>query len=172
MKTMAPGLRRIALTAHVTCSVGWLGAVAAFLALAIAGLAGQDAQMVRAAYLSMELTAWYVIVPFAFCSLLTGLVMSLGTPWGLIRHFWVLFKFFITVVATIVLLGYLQTLTHLAGAAAETGLSGAERASPVIHAGAALVALLVANVLAVFKPRGMTRYGQRTLREQRAVSQS
>ena len=55
--TMTPRLRKFALTAHVTCSVGWLGAVAGFLALAVAGLTSQDAQMVRAAYLAMELTA-------------------------------------------------------------------------------------------------------------------
>jgi hypothetical protein len=37
---MTPRLRKFALTAHVTSSVGWLGAVAAFLALAVAGLTG------------------------------------------------------------------------------------------------------------------------------------
>ena len=56
--TMTPGLRKFALTAHVTSSVGWLGAVAAFLALAVAGLAVRDAQTVRASYLSMELIGW------------------------------------------------------------------------------------------------------------------
>jgi len=34
---MTPRLRKFVLTAHVTLSVGWLGAVAGFLALAIAG---------------------------------------------------------------------------------------------------------------------------------------
>jgi hypothetical protein len=42
--------------------------------------------------------------------------------------------------------------------------------SPTLHASLALVLLLVATVLAVFKPRGMTRYGQRRQREQRMVS--
>ena len=86
---MPPRLRKLALTAHITSSVGWMGAVTAFLALAVAS---QDAQMARAAYLAMEVTAWWVIVPLAFASLLTGLVVSLGTPWGLFRHYWVLIK--------------------------------------------------------------------------------
>jgi hypothetical protein len=43
---MSPGLRKLALLAHVTCSVGWLGAVAGFLALAIAGLASRELLMV------------------------------------------------------------------------------------------------------------------------------
>src|SRR5437667_10469521 len=60
---MTPGLRKFALTAHVACSVGWLGAVAGFMALAVAGLASHDAQMAHAAYLAMELVTWFVIVP-------------------------------------------------------------------------------------------------------------
>ncbi len=86
--TMAPRVRRFALTAHVTFSVGWLGAVARSLALAVAGLTSQDAQTVRAAYLALELTGWFVLVPLAGASLLTGIIQSLGTKWGLFRHYW------------------------------------------------------------------------------------
>jgi ABC-type nickel/cobalt efflux system permease component RcnA len=81
-------LRKLVLTAHITFSVGWLGAVAVFLALAIAGLTSRDPQMVRAAYSAMELTARFVIVPLAIASLFSGLIQSLGTPWGLFRHYW------------------------------------------------------------------------------------
>ena len=78
--TMRPGLRKFVRTAHITFAVGWLGAVAGFLALAIAGLTSQDAQMVRAAYLAMELITRFVIVPFSFIPLLlTGPLLSLGT---------------------------------------------------------------------------------------------
>ena len=80
--TLTPRLRKLALTAHVTSSVGWLGAVAVFLALGIAGLTSQDAQMVRAAYLTMDWAGWFVLVPLAVASLLTGLVQSLGTQWA------------------------------------------------------------------------------------------
>jgi len=118
--TMTPRVRKFALTAHVTSSVGWLGAVAGFLALAVVGLASQDAQVVRAAYLVMEPVGWFVLVPLAFASLLTGLVQSLGTTWGLLRHYWVLFKLLINVFATFVLLMYMQTLDRFAAVAAET----------------------------------------------------
>jgi hypothetical protein len=174
--TMTPRLRRFALAAHVASSVGWLGAVVVFLAVAVVGLTSQDGQTVRGAYVVMEPVAWYVLVPLAFASLLTGLVQSLGTAWGLFRHYWVLFKLMINVVATIVLLLYMQTLSSLADVAAETSLSsddlGALRsASPVLHAGAALLLLLVAMTLAVFKPPGLTPYGQRKQHEQRTASQ-
>lgn len=165
--TMTPRVRKFALTAHVTSSVGWLGAVAGFLALAIAGLTSRDAQIVRAAYLAMELIAWFVIVPLALASVLTGLVQSLGTTWGLFRHYWVLVKFSVTVLATVVLLLQTEAISYLGGVAAETTLSSADlrgaRFSLVVHAGGGLLVLLVPMTLSVYKPRGLTRYGRRKL---------
>jgi hypothetical protein len=174
--TMAPRLRKLALTAHVTSSVGFLGAVAAFLALAVAGLASQDGRMVRAAYLAMDLTAWFVIVPLSFAALLTGLVMSLGTNWGLFRHYWVLAKLLLTVFTITVLLLQMEGISYMAGAAAETALSSADlrglRSSLRTHAAGGLLVLLVTTTLSVFKPRGMTRYGWRKAHEERALSQA
>ena len=72
----------------------------------------------------MELTGWYVIVPFCFASLLTGLVQALGTPWGLFRHYWILVKLQIAILSTILLLLHMQATSRLAGAAAETIFSG------------------------------------------------
>jgi hypothetical protein len=171
--TMTPRLRKFALTAHVTTTVGWLGAVACFLALAVVGLTSQDAQTVRGAYLVMEPTAWCVLVPLAFASVLTGLVQSLGTEWGLFRHYWVLFKLLINVFANIVLLIYMETFSLMAGVAADlsTDVGVVRNASPMLHAALALLVLLVATVLAVYKPRGMTPYGWRKQHEQRTVSQ-
>jgi hypothetical protein len=169
---MTPRLRKLALTAHVTASVGWLGAVACFLALAVVGLTGRDAQTVRGAYLVMEPAAWFVLVPLAFASLLTGLVSSLGTAWGLFRHYWVVFKLLINVFATIVLLIYMETFRLMAGVAADpsTHLSEVRNPSPLLHAALALLLLLVATVLGVYKPRGLTRYGWRKQHEQQTVS--
>jgi len=160
-----PRLRKFALTAHVVSSIGWLGAVAVFLALSIVGLTSQDAQVVRAAYLAMESIGWLVLVPLSVASLLTGLVQALGTKWGLFRHYWVLAKLLINVGATIVLLLYMQTLSHLAGIAGATmssgGFGGLRNPSPLLHAGVALLLLLMAATLSVYKPPGLTRYGRR-----------
>jgi hypothetical protein len=167
--TMPPRLRKFALTAHVTSSVGWFGAIVAFLALAIVGLTSQDAQMVRAVYLAAEPITWFVIVPLALASLLTGIVQSLGTTWGLFRHYWVLFKLLLTVLATSILLMYTQTVGYFASIAAEPGASLGELRAPtfVLHSGAGLLVLLVTTVLAVYKPRGLTGYGRRKQDEQR-----
>jgi len=171
--TMPPRLRTLALTAHVMCSVGWIGAVVVFLAIAVIGLTSQDAQTVRGAYLVMEPAAWFVLVPLAFASLLTGIVQALGTTWGLLRHYWVLFKLLMTVFITIILLIYMETFSVMAGVAADPSadLGVVRNASPTLHAALALLVLLVAVVLAVYKPRGMTRYGWRNQHEQRALSQ-
>ncbi|MEP9389973.1 hypothetical protein [Mesorhizobium sp. KR9-304] len=166
---MTPGLRKIALTVHVASSVGSLGAVAGFLALAVAGLTSKDLQIVHAAYPAMELTAWFVIVPLVLASLLTGIVQSLGTPWGLFRHYWVLAKLLLNILVTIVLLLQLELIGYLADVSPETILSSADlrglRMSPVIHATGGLLVLLVPVALSLYKPRGLTRYGWRKQHE-------
>src|SRR5919106_3175534 len=100
----APALRRFTFTTHVTSSVGWIGAVLVFLALAAIGLVSRDERTVRGAYLVMAPAAWLVLVPLAHASLLSGIAISLGTPWGLLRYYWVVAKLAITLVSTIVLM--------------------------------------------------------------------
>ena len=79
--TLTPTLRKLVRTAHVTFTVGWLGAVAGFLALAVTGLNSQDTQIVRSAYLAMDLITRFVIVPLSIAPLLvTGPLLSLATP--------------------------------------------------------------------------------------------
>ncbi|HZS04779.1 MAG TPA: hypothetical protein VFD58_08085 [Blastocatellia bacterium] len=173
---MKPALRKFTLTAHITFSVGWLGAVAAYLALAITGLTSHDAGMVRAAYLSMELVGWFVIVPLSLATLLAGLVESLGTQWGLFRHWWVLVKFLLTTGATVILLQHMQAVTAISGVAADRALAATDfralRIQLVVHAGGGLLILLAATVLSVYKPWGMTPYGLRKQNGRRQVSPS
>ncbi|HJQ14805.1 MAG TPA: hypothetical protein VJ830_08670 [Anaerolineales bacterium] len=171
---MSRGTRKFFLTAHITFAVSWLGAVAGFLTLAIIGLQGQDTQTVGAAYLAMDWITRFVIVPLSFAPLITGPILSLGTPWGLFRHYWILAKLLITVLSTVILLIHLQPISHLAAAAAEGTLTSADRQiqiQMVVASTAALLALLVTNTLAVFKPRGITRYGWRKQYEERTASQ-
>jgi hypothetical protein len=174
--TIKANVRKFALTAHIVSSVGWLGAVAAFLALAVAGLTNRDAQMARSAYLAMELITWFVIVPSAFASLLTGLVVSLGSEWGLVRHYWVLAKLLITIIATVLLLIHTQPVGLLAALARETASPGAGsgrlQIQLVVDAVVALLALFVNVMLSVFKPWGMTPYGLRVRWERRSVSRA
>lgn len=162
---MTPGVRKFALTMHVTSSVGWVGAVAAFLALAFAGVGSQDAQIVRATYLAMHLITWFVIVPLSLAALSTGIVQSLGTTWGLFEHYWIVTKLLLTVLATIILLVHTQPIDHVAAMAAQATLAAGDlrqvRLQLVGDACAALFVLVVTTTLSVYKPWGMTSYGLR-----------
>jgi len=157
---MTPGLRKFALTVHLTLSVGWIGAVAAYLALGVAAVTSQDTQTVRAAWIAMELTGWFVIVPLALAALFTGIVMSLGTPWGLFRHYWVMISLVLTILSTAVLLLHMPDVSSLANVAREAdGADLAGLGGDLLHPGVGLLVLLGITALNVYKPRGMTRYG-------------
>ena len=166
---MTPGLRRFTFTTHITSSVGWVGATLAFLALAIIGFTSDDPGKVRGAYLLMAPAAWFVLVPLAHASLLSGIALSLGTTWGLFRYYWVVLKLGITAFATVMLLIYMGTFRQMAGVAADpiVDLAAVRNASPIVHATLALVLLIAATVLGVYKPFGTTAYGERRLWEQR-----
>ncbi len=168
--TMKPGLRKLVLTLHITSSVSWLGAVAGFLVLAITAINSKDAQMVRAAYLSMALIARFVIVPLAFASLLSGIIQALGTPWGLFRHYWILVKLLLTLFATVVLLLKTPLIGYAARqAAAATFFSADLHAAGrelLVHSAGGLLVLVVVTTVSIYKPWGLTRYGRRILHEQ------
>lgn len=169
---MTPRLRKATLTAHIVFSVGWLGAIVPYLALAIAGLTSGDAQMGHAAFVSMEVIGWYVIVPFSLAALLSGLVQALGTQWGLFRHWWILAKFLFTIVAVVVLLRHMQDVSRIARMAKETTLSSADFRPELIHAAGGLLIVLAATMLSVFKPWGMTPYGLSKMKQTESPSPS
>jgi hypothetical protein len=166
--TMAPPVRKLMLAAHLTFSVGWIGTVVAYLALGIAAVTSDSDRTVRAAWTAMELTGWYVIVPLALASLLTGIVMALGTRWGLFQHYWVLISFGLTIFATVVLILHMPDVSSQAAEAegahgAHLDALGGDLAHPAIG----LVVLLVIQVLNIYKPRGLTRYGHRKQQQDR-----
>lgn len=168
--------RKLALLAHVGTSVGFLGAVASFLVLAWAGLSSPDPVEVQAAYLAGEMITWRIILPLCFASLLTGLIVSLGTAWGLIRHYWVLIKLLITVLTTAVLMLHTQPVDHMAQLAVTSDLLPGDlrgaRVQLVVASAAGVVALLATTALSIYKPRGPTRYGWRKQHEERGASHS
>lgn len=157
--------RKAALVAHIVTSVGWLGAVAAFLAVAIVAVRTSEPATGRALYIAMDVLGAAALVPLSLASFASGVLQSLGTPWGLLRHWWVIAKLAISVIATVVLLLYTSTLRILGDAATSPTVTDDQlllpSSSPVLHAAAAIVVLLIAAVLSVFKPKGLTRYGWR-----------
>jgi hypothetical protein len=167
---MTAGVRKFMLTTHVTVSVGWLGAVVAYLALALTGLNDRELIATKSAYVAMETIGWFVIVPFSLAALATGLIQALGTEWGLIRHYWILAKFLLTVGGVTVLLLHLPRVTGMAEAARDVAFFNAETLLPrtqlVLHAAGGLLVLVVTTILSITKPWGMTPYGRRKQQEE------
>lgn len=163
---LRPRARKALLTLHVLTSVGWTGAVLVYLALGIAAVTSTDTTLVRSAYVAMDWAAWTVLVPLAVASLVTGVIQSLLTRWGLVRHYWVIFKLAITLVATAVLITYTGTLHRFADLATEEPFTAQQLGllrspSVVVHSTGALLLLAAATLLAVYKPAGVTRRGHR-----------
>ena len=158
---MAPWWRKFFLATHVTTSLGMVGAVACFLALAILGTTATSPMLVASSYLAMQVLTWWVIVPLGVASLLFGIVQSLGTPWGLFRYYWIIFKLALTVLALVVLLLQTPTIDALSEAAMAGNLvtMNGGRAGVILHSAGGMLVLLLATVLSVYKPRGLTRYG-------------
>lgn len=166
---MSPRLRKLTLSIHVAASVGWLGAIVAYVALNVPALTSADDQTVRAAYLMMEPVASYAVVPLAIACLLTGIVQSLGTPWGLFRHYWVVISLLVTVFATTILVLHLPAVSAMADRAANPDSDLSSLNGDLVHSIGGLLILLLPLVLNIYKPRGMTRYGWR---KQRAAARS
>jgi len=164
-------VRKFALAAHLTFAVGWIGTVVAYLVLGVAAAASDDPQTIRSAWIAMELVGWYVIVPLAVTSLLTGLLMAAGTTWGLFRHYWVVCSLALTTFATAVVVLHMPTVSSTADVAREADAAHLQSLeSDLAHPGIGLVVLLAILVLNVYKPKGLTPHGQRRQREQRPLS--
>lgn len=171
---MAPGLRKCVLTVHITASGGWIGGVIAYLCLVIAALMRPTVGLLQAVWSAMAIIAWYGLAPLALLALLTGLVLALGTKWGLFQHYWVLISLVMTLVAVIILLTQLPRIRAMASLAAagdivfpQLGLWG-----QLLHAGVGLLVLLVIQVLNIYKPRGITPYGWKKQRAQQRLLSS
>lgn len=164
---MPTAVRKFFLAAHVLFSIGWIGAVASFLALALVGLASPDELSVRSMYVSMDIVGWRIIVPLCLAALATGLIQGLATPLGLFRHYWILLKLGATVVLTALLMLHMRPTERLAAAAMHGSLGGSGlhqlQLQLAVDAAGALFALIALAALAIYKPRGLTPYGKRKL---------
>jgi len=157
-----PRTRRLALIAHVATSVGWLGAVAAFLVLSVVGIRTAESETVRACYVAMDLLGRFLIVPLSLLALAIGVVQSLGTQWGLLRYWWVAIKFALTLGAAGLLLLHQYTAV---GAAAIFVRSSADARQDIVTSGLgnqlatdaalAIVVLTTTTFLSILKPWGV-----------------
>lgn len=145
---------KIALTAHVLASVGWFGVAVVVAFCGLAAAATDDPTLAHALYRTMEAVPW-LSIPVGLVAAATGGVLSIGTIYGLIRHWWVVAK--IAIAAAVI-----TTDAVLVGRVAHNAAVSGDPATPLYGSTIAhLVVLAVATVLSVFKPRGRTPWGRR-----------
>lgn len=160
---MTPAVRKLVLGVHLATSIGWLGAVVAYVVLDLV-VAGRDAQMVRAAWVGMGLITERAIVPFAVASLLTGIAMGAGTRWGLLRHWWLLVSLLLTALAVAVLLSETRVIAQAAAIATDPSTTPErllELRGTLPHSLGGLMVLLLIHLLNIYKPQGLTPRGWR-----------
>lgn len=154
--------RKAMLAVHLLVSIGWIGAVLSYLALGTAAAFSDDPAVIRSGWLGMELIGWWVAVPLAGASLITGIALSLLTRWGLFRHYWVVVALSLTTLCTGVLVLHMPTVSVTA---TEARTASPERlvelGGDLPHPTIGLVLLLAILVLNIYKPQGLTRRGWR-----------
>jgi hypothetical protein len=146
----------------VLVGVGWFGVVAAKLVLEVAGATSPDRELTRAAYLFLGTLDRAAFPPAALATLLTGVVLSLGTAWGLFRHYWIVVKLALTVAVIVTGVLYVGAWTEAALVATSDPAAQAVSSSDIGSAslrliGAGVVHLLMlgaATVISVYRPWG------------------
>ncbi|MEU2285130.1 DUF2269 family protein [Streptomyces sp. NPDC013178] len=160
MKLNRPA-RRASLVVHVVASAGWLGLTLGLLGLGIAATTTGSAATVEASVRAMKLFADWLLLPVAFLTLLSGLVLSLGTPWGLARHHWVHTKFWLTLATTTATVFVLRPAVNSAVTAVAAGGPLPDAGDVLFGPIVSLSAYVFMTVISVLKPWGPTRRGRR-----------
>lgn len=153
--------RKVWLTLHIGIGVGWLGVSLGMLALSVVGLTTDQPELRHGAYTLMETFTTALVIPSVLLAIVTGVVVSLGTPWGLVKHRWVLAKLIISLSLPFLAAfegPWIDTLVaRTEDPAAEPGGTGILLVSAMALF---FVLLWTATVLSVFKPGGRTRWGR------------
>jgi hypothetical protein len=152
--------RAVLLTIHVVMSVGWVWLLGALVALEVIGLITVNPVERAGIATAMASIAVWVLIPVVFASLVSGLVLALSTPWGLVRHWWVLAKCVIAVALTAT--GLVLLLPRLSQIVA--GLGEPAGMQTLVVRSISLLLLLAATGVSVVKPWGKTPHGRRLQR--------
>jgi hypothetical protein len=95
-------VRQIWMILHVVCSVGWLGVLVASLALCIGALSTDDPGRAAALNTAVAALSETFFLPGTLLVLVTGVVLGMGTKWGLVKFYWVLTKLAVALVLLVV----------------------------------------------------------------------
>ncbi|MEW2087334.1 DUF2269 domain-containing protein [Streptomyces sp. NPDC005283] len=160
------GARKLTLAIHVVTSVGWVGLSLAMAVLAVMGCTTDDAAIAKGVYYAMYVFDDTCVTVFSITAAITGILLSCGTKWGLLLHWWIVVKWVITLFMTI----FAWFVIHpvVTTASRNTAVAGNEPPDPgssadflVWSVPGLFVLLTVAAVVSVYKPWGRTSRGRR-----------
>ncbi len=152
--------RKLLLLVHIAAAGVWLGLDLVLGILVFTVLTG-DATGAGAAAASLAAVATWPLVVAGLVTLASGVLLGLGTKYGLVRYRWVLVKLVINVVLVTLVVLVLWPGMVTAGEAGRAALAGGAlptaTATLVFPPVVSSTALVVAMTLSVFKPWGRTR---------------
>lgn len=178
--TLGRHLRRTTLLLHVLCGVGWMGLDLGLMVLVLSGATTGDGAVAAAAYTTSHLVVPVVVPALATGMLLTGIVLGLGTRYGLTQWTWVLTKLAIGVLLTVLVFtsllpGVLGIPEGLTGTADQVRAMVGDTVRDLVFPPFVSFALLaVSLVLSLWKPWGRTPWARRAheIRPQQGLTAS
>nr|CEL17482.1 Flavodoxin reductases (ferredoxin-NADPH reductases) family 1; Vanillate O-demethylase oxidoreductase [Kibdelosporangium sp. MJ126-NF4] len=172
-----PKARKALVATHVIASASWVGITATIVAMSVVAMTTRDAEVMLVTYRLME-SFDLTLLPWAnFASTLSGIAVGIVTPWGLVRYYWVAIKLAISVSILVLAFGFLHN--RLVAAAADADRLATTGAAPdlgslpeTVFGGFtfALINLVAAVLLSLYKPGGKTKRGKRTSARPRRVA--
>jgi hypothetical protein len=155
--------------AHAVAAACWIGIAVTFVAMSVVAMSTNDIHTTMAIYELMATFDLTLLRWANFATFLTGIALSITTKWGLIRYYWVAAKVAIAVAILIMAFGFLHDSLERAGheaaelAATRGTAAQLSGASDVVLWGfsLAMLSLVGALLLSLYKPGGRTRRGRR-----------
>jgi len=153
--------RKGVLLIHIASAGAWLGVDVVMAVLIFTALGSDDRATKALAFQALELFVVWSLLATGLTCLATGIVLGLGSRWGVLRYWWVALKLALNLLLTGLVL---VALAPTVGDAAERGRQAVADAPVALDVGDLIfppivspAALAVAFVLAVFKPWGRIR---------------
>ncbi|MFG2826578.1 DUF2269 domain-containing protein [Streptomyces sp. NPDC048434] len=171
MQQLSRPARRALLVLHVAVSVSWLGLTVGLLTLSITGYTTGSPDMAGVAYRAMKIFGDWLVLPVALVSLVSGLVLSLRTAWGLARHRWVYVKFWLTLITVLLSVFSLRPGINQLAAEAAAGTPTPD-INLVVAPAVATATYLFITAISVLKPWGLTQRGSRLREAQSAEARA
>lgn len=157
---LTPPTRRAVMVLHAICGIGWMGVDIAVFILLMTARTTTDPALVVSGFNAIRMVVPIAVPPLSLGMLATGLLLGLGTRWGLVRYWWVLVKLVLALIMVVLVFLSLVPGVNSIAVLSTTGVSAdALRASlgsipdqllypPVVS----FLMLGTAAILSIFKP--------------------